>query len=142
VDAYCSAAFGAALALDAPLTALSLAGYAAGKRMRSEGCVALARGLATNHTLTRSSIKTVSRRVQAVSGIAKLTLVLCCTSPFDSLDLSHHGLRNSGVTALCGVLPQCSLRYINLQKNHIQHRGAAALARSPHTCSAFKLVCD
>lgn len=50
-----------------------------------------------------------------------------------SLDLSHHGLRNSGLSALCDVLPQCRLRYVNLQRNHIGNRGANALARSGYT---------
>jgi len=49
-----------------------------------------------------------------------------------SLDLSYHGIRNAGCLALCDVMQQahCGLRFLCLQKNHIQHRGAMQIAVS------------
>ncbi len=67
--------------------------------MRAEGCVALMRGLLQNHCLS-------------------------------SLDLSYHGIRNAGCMALCEAIrqPTSALKYLCLQKNHIQARGAMHMA--------------
>lgn len=53
-----------------------------------------------------------------------LFLLLCC-----SLDVSSHGLRNAGCFSVCDAMTHGSLRYVCLQRNHIQRKGAIALAR-------------
>lgn len=116
--------------------------------MRAEGCVALMRGLVHNRTLVRSENKRSGSSGSALlthlneaaatrpslTGLPALCSLLIFFFFFSpsSLDLSYHGIRNAGCLALCDVMQQahCGLRFLCLQKNHIQHRGAVQIARS------------